>query len=35
LATHPLPMDARPAQALPKPPGIACGGAMLPAPTPQ
>jgi cytochrome c553 len=34
LAAQPLPVDARPAQALPKPPGIACGSAMVPAPTP-
>jgi len=32
LAAQPLPMDAHPAQGLPRPPGIACGSAMLPAP---
>ena len=31
LAAQSLPMDARPAQALPQPPGIDCGSAMLPA----
>jgi cytochrome c553 len=29
LAAQPLPMDTHPAQALPKPPGISCGSAML------
>jgi len=31
LAAQPLPADAHPAQALPKPPGISCGSAMPPA----
>jgi cytochrome c553 len=31
LAAQPLPMDAHPAQSSPKPPGISCGSAMLPA----
>ena len=30
LAVQPLPVDAHPAQALPKPPGISCGSAMPP-----
>ena len=32
LAAQPVPADARPATASPKPPSIACGGARLPAP---